>query len=100
MEYRRIRVPEHGQAITLNEDFSLMVPGARHGTAPGFAGKDRVNPGSLILSAVLREAIKRPDLKKARAPQDVAHNLEQLIPGARLLGTDGFANAIVAHMDD
>jgi len=50
--------------------------------------------------AVMREAIKRPDLKKARAPQDVAQNLEQLIPGARLLGTDGFANAIVAHMDD
>ena len=26
MEYRRIRVPEHGQAITRNEDFSLTVP--------------------------------------------------------------------------
>jgi isocitrate dehydrogenase len=26
MQYRRIRVPEHGQAITRNEDFSLTVP--------------------------------------------------------------------------
>src|SRR5262249_58233789 len=29
----------------------LAVFEATHGTAPGFAGKDRVNPGSLILSA-------------------------------------------------
>ncbi len=107
---------------------------ATHGTAPGFAGKDRVNPGSLILSAemmlrymgwseaadlifkgmsntiankeltydlaVLREAIKRPDFRKARDPADVEKNLERLVPGATLLGTSGFADAIIAHMDD
>ncbi|MEO1582683.1 MAG: NADP-dependent isocitrate dehydrogenase [Pseudomonadota bacterium] len=108
---------------------------ATHGTAPGFAGKDRVNPGSLVLSAEmmlrymgwteaadlivkgigntiankeltfdlarLREAIRAP---KRQAPasgeSDVKDELEQLIPGATLLGTKGFGEAIIRHMDD
>ena len=108
---------------------------ATHGTAPGFAGKDRVNPGSLILSAEmmlrylgwheaadlivkgvsntiangeltfdlarLREAIHQP-IRKER-PQDkegVESELEQLIPGATLVGTKGFGEAVIRHMDD
>ena len=108
---------------------------ATHGTAPGFAGKDRVNPGSLILSAEmllryigwheaadfiingvartiankeltfdlarLREAIHQP-IRKER-PQDVegvVNELEQLIPGATLVGTRGFGEAVIRHMDD
>ena len=108
---------------------------ATHGTAPGFAGKDRVNPGSLILSAEmllryigwhqaadfiingvartiankeltfdlarLREAIHQP-IRKER-PQDmdgVVSELEQLIPGATLVGTRGFGDAVIRHMDD
>jgi len=108
---------------------------ATHGTAPGFAGKDRVNPGSLILSAEmmlrylgwheaadfivkgvsntiangeltfdlarLREAIHQP-IRKER-PQDkegVENELEQLIPGATLVGTKGFGEAVIRHMDD
>jgi isocitrate dehydrogenase len=108
---------------------------ATHGTAPGFAGKNRVNPGSLILSAEmmlryigwteaadliikgvantiankeltfdlarLREAIRAP--KRKVDPHDkgkVQEELEQLIPGAKLLGTRGFGRAIIAHMDD
>ncbi len=108
---------------------------ATHGTAPGFAGKDRVNPGSLILSAEmmlryigwkeaadcvidgvaktiankeltfdlarLREAIHRP-IRKSR-PHDkdeVESELEQLIPGARLVGTKGFGDAVIRHMHD
>ena len=108
---------------------------ATHGTAPGFAGKDRVNPGSLILSAEmmlryigwheaadfivkgvantiangeltfdlarLREAIHQP-IRKER-PQDkkgVESELEQLIPGATLVGTRGFGEAVIRHMDD
>ncbi len=108
---------------------------ATHGTAPGFAGKDRVNPGSLILSAEmllryigwkeaadyiikgvantiankeltfdlakLREAIHRPKRKKRpHGRQDVEQELEQLIPGAKLLGTREFGEAVVRHMDD
>jgi isocitrate dehydrogenase len=108
---------------------------ATHGTAPGFAGKDRVNPGSLILSAEmmlrylgwdeaadnimngvartiankeltfdlarLREAIHQP-IRKER-PQDqqgVESELEQLIPGATLVGTRGFGEAVIRHMND
>jgi isocitrate dehydrogenase len=108
---------------------------ATHGTAPGFAGKDRVNPGSLILSAEmmlryigwneaadlivkgvantiangeltfdlarLREAIHRP--KRKDRPHDrneVEHELEQLIPGAKLVGCSGFGEAVIRHMDD
>ncbi len=108
---------------------------ATHGTAPGFAGKDRVNPGSLILSAEmmlrylgwheaadliikgvantiankeltfdlarLREAIRAP--KRKEGPHDkkeVEEELEQLIPGAKLLGTKGFGEAVIRHMDD
>ncbi len=108
---------------------------ATHGTAPGFAGKDRVNPGSLILSAEmmlrylgwheaadliikgvantiankeltfdlarLREAIRAP--KRKDHPHDkkeVEDELEQLIPGAKLLGTKGFGEAVIRHMDD
>ena len=108
---------------------------ATHGTAPGFAGKDRVNPGSLILSAEmmlrylgwneaadliikgvantiankeltfdlakLREAIRAPKRKEApHDKQEVEQELEQLIPGAKLLGTKGFGEAVIRHMDD
>ncbi len=108
---------------------------ATHGTAPGFAGKDRVNPGSLILSAEmllryvgwteaadhilhgvartiankeltfdlarLREAIHQP-IRKARphGRKDVEDELEQLIPGATLVGTRGFGDAVIRHMAD
>ena len=113
----------------------IAVFEATHGTAPGFAGKDRVNPGSLILSAEmmlrylawgeaadliikgvantiankeltfdlakLREAIRAP--KRKEGPHDkkeVEEELEQLIPGAKLLGTKGFGDAVIRHMDD
>jgi isocitrate dehydrogenase len=108
---------------------------ATHGTAPGFAGKDRVNPGSLILSAEmmlryigwldaadlimkgvartiankeltfdlarLREAIHQPKRKdRPHGKQDVEQELEQLIPGATLVGTRGFGEAVIRHMAD
>ena len=108
---------------------------ATHGTAPGFAGKDRVNPGSLILSAEmmlrylgwteaadfvikgvantiaskeltfdlarLREAIRAPIRKdNPHDRSEVENELEQLIPGAKLVGTRGFGEAVIRHMDD
>jgi len=108
---------------------------ATHGTAPGFAGKDRVNPGSLILSAEmmlrylgwteaadyivkgvantiankeltfdlarLREAIHRPIRKeRPQGKQAVETELEDLIPGATLVGTKGFGDAVIRHMND
>ena len=113
----------------------IAVFEATHGTAPGFAGKDRVNPGSLILSAEmmlryfgwheaadlivkgvantiankeltfdlarLREAIHQPIRKeRPHGKSDVEQELDQLVPGATLVGTRGFGEAVVRHMDD
>ena len=108
---------------------------ATHGTAPGFAGKDQVNPGSIILSAEmmlrylgwteaadnvmngvartiangeltfdlarLRRAIKSPLRKSAaKSRSDVDDQLQELYPGATLVGTRGFGEAVIRHMDD
>jgi isocitrate dehydrogenase len=106
---------------------------ATHGTAPGFAGKDRVNPGSIILSAEmmlrylkwteaadlimkgvanaiaakemtydlarLREAIRVPKRELA-AQKNVEEAMQRLIPGATLVGTRGFGQAVVRRMND
>src|SRR5215471_19220262 len=87
----------------------LAVFEATHGTAPGFAGKDRVNPSSLILSAemMLRylKWYEAADLvikgvSHTIANKELTENLERLIPGAKLMSTSGFAGAIIRHMDD
>ena len=124
-----------GIAPGANMADSIAVFEATHGTAPGFAGKDRVNPGSLILSAEmmlrymgwieaadnimegvartiangeltfdlarLREAIHQP-IRKERPHdrKDVEEELEHLVPGAKLVGTRGFGEAVIRHMND
>ena len=50
--------------------------------------------------ALLREAIRAPKRKQPTGKGDVENELEQLIPGAKLLGTKGFGEAIIRHMDD
>ncbi len=124
-----------GIAPGANMADTVAVFEATHGTAPGFAGKDRVNPGSLILSAAmmlryigwneacdlvvkgvansiaagevtfdlarLREAIHQP--KRKERPHDkkgVEQEIDQLMPGAKLVGTKGFGEAVIRHMDD
>jgi isocitrate dehydrogenase len=80
---------------------------ATHGTAPKYAGKDYVNPGSLILSAemMLRHLgwIEAADLivasmEKAIAAKTVTYDFERLMDGAKLLKCSEFGNAIVKHM--
>ncbi|MDJ0917805.1 MAG: NADP-dependent isocitrate dehydrogenase [Woeseiaceae bacterium] len=112
---------------------SVGVFEATHGTAPGFAGKDRVNPGSLILSAEmmlryidwteaadnimrgvagaiahgqltfdlarLRRAMKQPVRKgRPKDKDDVVQELAQIMPGAKLVGTKGFGEAVIHYM--
>jgi isocitrate dehydrogenase len=123
-----------GIAPGANIGDGIAVFEATHGTAPGFAGKDRVNPGSLILSAEmmlrylrwteaadlvmkgvvktiaskeltfdlarLRKAIRAPKHRHAVSLQSVKEELEELVPGATLVGTSGFGEAVVRHMDD
>jgi isocitrate dehydrogenase len=80
---------------------------ATHGTAPKYAGKDQVNPGSLILSAemMLRHMgwTEAADLivkgmSGAIQAKTVTYDLERLMDGATLVSSSGFAEAVVANM--
>jgi isocitrate dehydrogenase len=80
---------------------------ATHGTAPKYANKDVVNPGSLILSAVMmleymgwQEAADRvvKGLEGAVGAKQVTYDLERQMEGARKVSTSGFGEAVVEHM--
>jgi isocitrate dehydrogenase len=80
---------------------------ATHGTAPKYAGKDQVNPGSLILSAemMLRHMgwTEAADLiikgtNGAISAKTVTYDFERLMEGATLLSSSAFGDALIAHM--
>jgi isocitrate dehydrogenase len=80
---------------------------ATHGTAPKYAGKDYVNPGSLILSAemMLRHLgwLEAADLivasmEKAIAAKSVTYDFARLMDGATEVKCSAFAEAMVAKM--
>ena len=80
---------------------------ATHGTAPKYAGLDKVNPGSLILSAemMLRHMgwTEAADLiikgtEGAIAAKTVTYDFERLMDGAKLLSCSQFGDAIITHM--
>ncbi|HZE74180.1 MAG TPA: NADP-dependent isocitrate dehydrogenase [Gemmatimonadales bacterium] len=80
---------------------------ATHGTAPKYAGQDRVNPGSLILSGemMLRHLgwseaadLIVASLERTIGQKRVTYDFERLMPGATLLSTSGFAKAMVENM--
>ncbi len=80
---------------------------ATHGTAPKYAGKDMVNPGSLMLSGVMmlnymgwREAgkIVEEAIGKTILDKTVTYDLERQMEGATKLSCSGYAEAIVANM--
>jgi len=80
---------------------------ATHGTAPKYAGKNQVNPGSLILSAemMLRHMgwLEAADLviqglAGAISAKTVTYDLERLMDGATKVSCSGFGEAIVRHM--
>ena len=80
---------------------------ATHGTAPKYAGLDKVNPGSVILSAemMLRHMgwTEAADLiikgtNGAIAAKTVTYDFERLMEGAKLLSCSQFGDAIIAHM--
>ncbi len=81
---------------------------ATHGTAPKYAGQDKVNPGSLVLSAemMLRhmgwtEAADMIVTGMAGAIQakTVTYDFERLMAGATLLSCSAFGDALIGHMD-
>jgi isocitrate dehydrogenase len=80
---------------------------ATHGTAPKYTGMDKVNPGSIILSAemMLRymgwsEAADRviAGMEGAIAAKTVTYDLARNEPDATELSTSGFGDAVISHM--
>jgi isocitrate dehydrogenase len=97
-----------GMAPGANMSDEVALFEATHGTAPKYAGLDKVNPGSLILSAVMMlehlgwlDAAERVirGLEGAVGAKTVTYDLERQMEGAQLVSTSGFAEAIVNHMD-
>ena len=80
---------------------------ATHGTAPKYAGQDKVNPGSVILSGEMmfrhlgwHEAADLivSSLEKTIAQKRVTYDFERLMTGATLLKTSEFGEAMVENM--
>jgi isocitrate dehydrogenase len=96
-----------GLAPGANIGDNAAVFEATHGTAPKYAGQDKVNPGSLILSGVMMlehlgwtEAAKLvvEAFERTIASKKVTYDLERQMPGATLMSCSGFANEIVSNM--
>lgn len=97
-----------GIAPGANIGGSVAVFEATHGTAPKYAGQDKVNPGSLILSAemLLRHIgwVEAADLilkgmNGAIGARTVTYDFERLMPNAKLLKCSEFGDALIAHME-
>lgn len=96
-----------GIAPGANMSDSIAIFEATHGTAPKYAGQDKVNPGSLILSAemMLRHMgwVKAADLvlkgmNAAIGKKTVTYDFERLMEGATLLTSSEFGEAIIEGM--
>ena len=81
---------------------------ATHGTAPKYAGQDKVNPGSLILSAEMmlrhigwNEAAELViiGMNGAIAAKTVTYDFERLMDGAKLMKCSEFGDAMIAKMN-
>ena len=80
---------------------------ATHGTAPKYAGKDYVNPGSEILSAEMmlrhmgwKEAADLiiSSMKKSIASKKVTYDFARLMDGATQVSCSGFGQVMIDHM--
>jgi isocitrate dehydrogenase len=96
-----------GIAPGANMSDSIAMFEATHGTAPKYAGKDYVNPGSEILSAemMLRhmgwgeaaDAIVK-SMEKAIADKVVTYDFARLMQGAKQVSCSGFGQAMIERM--
>ena len=96
-----------GIAPGANIGDGIAIFEATHGTAPKYAGQDKVNPGSLILSAemMLRHMgwVEAADLiihsmEKTIAAKTVTYDFERLMEGATLLSCSQFGDAMISHL--
>ena len=96
-----------GIAPGANMSDSVAMFEATHGTAPKYAGQDKINPSSVILSGVMMfdelgwddvaSAIIR-GLEGAIASKRVTYDLARQMPGATEVSTSAFAEAIIEHL--
>ena len=91
----------------INYDTGVAIFEATHGTAPKYAGQDKVNPGSLILSGEMMFRYMGWDevsdlivsgLEGAIAAKTVTYDFARLTDDATEVKTSEFADAIIAHM--
>lgn len=96
-----------GIAPGANLSDTVGVFEATHGTAPKYAGLNKVNPGSLILSAemMLRYLgwVEAADLiihgiERAIEAKTVTYDFERMMVGAKLVSSSGFGEAIIQNM--
>jgi isocitrate dehydrogenase len=95
-----------GMAPGANLSDSVGLFEATHGTAPKYAGKDMVNPGSLVLSAEMmlrhlgwKEAADRviKGLSGAISARTVTYDLARLMEGSTKISCSQFGEAIISH---
>ena len=91
----------------INYDTGIAIFEATHGTAPKYAGQDKVNPGSVILSAEMM--LRHMDwsdaadlivsgMEGAISAKTVTYDFERLMDDAKLLKCSEFGDAIISHM--
>ena len=91
----------------INYDTGISIFEATHGTAPKYTGQDKVNPGSLILSAemMLRHMgwndaadLVVKGMEGAISAKTVTYDFERLMSDATLLSCSAFGDAMISHM--
>jgi isocitrate dehydrogenase len=96
-----------GMAPGANVGDSCAIFEATHGTAPKYAGQDKVNPGSLILSgAMLLEYLGWPEaaqlihqaLPRVLAAGVATYDLARQLPGTKEVSCSQFGQSLIKHM--
>jgi isocitrate dehydrogenase len=91
----------------INYDTGISIFEATHGTAPKYTGQDKVNPGSLILSAEMMLRHMRwnaaadllvKGMGGAISAKTVTYDFERLMDDATLLKCSEFGDAMIQHM--
>jgi isocitrate dehydrogenase len=96
-----------GIAPGANMSYHLALFEATHGTAPKYAGLDKVNPGSVILSGVMMfrylgwtkvASLIEKAMRKSISAKTVTYDFARLMKGATELKTSQFADAIIKNL--
>ena len=96
-----------GMAPGANIGDGFAVFEATHGTAPKYAGRNKINPGSVILSGAMlfdeigwkeTGAAIRRGIEGALAAKRVTYDLARQMPGATEVSTSAFGDAIIEHL--